>query len=97
MGVLCVVISLALVSIVLVAGSCAAIIVEVVFAFILLVIRIIVLTFVIWIPDVCLIFFYFFQSLCNIYVVDVMDSPFIDALFGDDAWFKICGLLKCSV
>ena len=88
MVVLCIVISLALVSTVLVAGSWDAIIVEVVFVFIFLVIRVIVLTFVIWISNVCFIYFYFFQSLCNIYVVDVMDSPFIDALFGDDAQFK---------
>ena len=95
--VLCVVISLALVSIALVASSCATIIVEVVFVFILLVIRVIVLTFVIWILNMCFIYFYFFQSLCNIYIVDVMDSSFIDTLFGDDARFKIHGLLKCSV
>ena len=54
MVVLCIVISLALVSIVLVVGSWVArIIAEVLFVFILLVIRVIVLIFVIWILNVC--------------------------------------------
>ena len=60
--VLCIVISLALISIALVAGSWGVIIVEVVFVFILLVIRVIVLTFVIWVLDVCFIYFYFLLS-----------------------------------
>ena len=93
-----IVISLALVSIVLVVGSWVArIIAEVLFVFVLLVIRVIILTFVICIPNVCFIYFYFILTWCDIYVVDIMDFPSIDALFGDDAWFKICSLLECHI
>ena len=95
MVVLYVVISLALVSIVLVVGSWfARIIAEVLLVFVLLVFRVIILTFVIWIPNVCFIYFYFILTWCDIYVVDIMDSPFFDALFGDDTWFKIHSFLK---
>ena len=95
MVVLYVVISLALVSIVLVVGSWVArIIAEVLLVFVLLVFRVIILTFVIWIPNVCFIYFYFILTWCDIYVVDIMDSPFFDALFGDDTWFKIHSFLK---
>ena len=98
MVVLCIVISLALVSIVVVVGSWVARnIAEVLFVFILLVIRVIVLTFIIWISNVCFIYFYFILTWCDIYVVDIMDSPFVDALFGDDSWFKIHSFLKCCV
>ena len=93
-----IVISLALVSIVLVVGSWVArIIAEVLFVFILLVIRVIILTFVIWILNVCLIYFYFILTWCDIYVVDIMDFPFIDALFGDDVWFEIRSFLERCV
>ena len=97
MVVLGIVISLALVSIVLVVSSRVAITVEVIFVFILLVIKVIILTFVVWIPNVCFIYFYLILTWCDIDVVDIMDSPFIAALFGDDTWFKIRGLLECCV
>ena len=98
MVVLGIVISLALVSIILVAGSWVArIIAEVLFVFILLVIRVIILTFVIWIPNACFIYFYFILTWCDIYVVDIMDFPFIDALFGDDVRLKIHSFLECCV
>ena len=89
---------ISLVSVVLVVVSWVArIIAEVLFVFVLLVIRVIILTFVIWISNVHFIYFYFILTWCDIYVVDIMDFPFIDALFGDDAWFKICNFLKCCV
>ena len=91
-----IVISLA--SIVLIVVSWVArIIAEVLFVFVLLVIRVIILTFVIWISNVCFIYFYFILTWCDIYVVDIMDFPFIDALFGDDVWFEICSFLECCV
>ena len=93
-----IVIFLALVSIVLVVGSWVArIIAEVLFVFVLLVIRVIILTFVIWISNVCFFYSYFILTWCDIYVVDIMDFPFIDALFSDDVWFETCSFLECCV
>ena len=91
-------IAVSLVSIVLIVVSWVArIIAEVLFVFILLVIRVIIFTFVIWIPNVHFIYFYFILTWCDIYVIDIMDFPLIDALFGDVVWFKICSFLECCV
>ena len=90
---------ISLVSIVLVVVSwVTGIIAEVLFVFVLLVIRVIILVIhVIWISNVCFIYFYFILTWCDIYVVDIMDFPFIDALFGDDVWFEICSFLEHCV
>ena len=89
---------ISLVSIVLVVVSWVArIIAEVLFVFVLLVIRVIILTFVIWISNVCFVDFYFILTWCDIYVVDIMDFPFVDTLFGDDVWFEIRGFFECCV
>ena len=50
------------------------------FISILLVIKIIVLALVVRVPDVCFIHFYVLRVVANVYMVDFMHFPVIDAL-----------------
>ena len=71
-----------MVSIVLVVVSWVArIIAEVLFVFVLVVIRVVILTFVVWISNMCFIDYYFILTRCDVYVVGIMDLSFVDALF----------------
>ena len=60
----------------------------------ILIIRVIVLTFVVGVPNMSLINLKFFIILADINLVDLIYPPGIDGLLGKDVRFKICGFLE---
>ena len=59
------------------------------FCSVLLIIRIVVLTLIIWVPDMGLIDFYLIFSMCDVNVDDLVNLPVVYSLFGYDLRLKI--------